>query len=112
MSAPEGERFEKVSFRSSSRPTTDVLREPPPSNRMWSRPTFHTTGYKPKDEDRLVIDLIGEIFVKDDRPQEPPHESGLQTPQPDQRMPTEQERRDEDTKVTRTTEVTEVVEEK
>lgn len=46
-----------------------------------------------------------------DSQQEPPHESGLQTPQPDQRMPTEQERRDEDTKVTRTTEVTEVVEE-
>ena len=48
-----------------------------------------------------------------DSQQEPPHESGLQTPQPDQRMPTEQERREEDTKVTRTTEVTEeVVEEK
>ena len=46
-----------------------------------------------------------------DSQQEPPHESGLQTPQPDQRMPTEQERRDEDTTVTRTTEVTEVVEE-
>jgi hypothetical protein len=43
--------------------------------------------------------------------QEPAHDSGLQTPQPDQPMPTEQERRDEDTTVTRTTEVTETVEE-
>ena len=47
--------------------------------------------------------------------QEPQHDSGLQTPQPDQRLPTEQERRDQEpnegTKVTRTTETTEVVEE-
>ena len=43
--------------------------------------------------------------------QEPSHDSGLQTPQPDQPMPTEQERRGEDTTITRTTETTEVVEE-
>lgn len=49
--------------------------------------------------------------MPDDRPQEQKNDSGLQTPQPDQPMPTEQERRDEDVKVTRTTEVTEVVEE-
>jgi hypothetical protein len=43
--------------------------------------------------------------------QEPSKDSGLQTPQPDQPMPKEQERRDEDVTVTRTTETTEVVEE-
>ena len=46
-----------------------------------------------------------------DSQQESSHDSGLQTPQPDQPMPTEQERRDEDTTVTRTTEVKETVEE-
>jgi len=46
--------------------------------------------------------------------QELQHDSGLQTPQPDQRLPTEQERRDQEpdegTKVARTTETTETTE--
>jgi hypothetical protein len=48
-----------------------------------------------------------------DSQQEPTHDSGLQTPQPDQRLPTEQERADqqETTKVTETTETTEVTKE-
>lgn len=48
-----------------------------------------------------------------DSQQEPQQDSGLQTPQPDQRIPTEEERTDqvdEPAKVT-TTETTEVVEE-
>ena len=48
-----------------------------------------------------------------DSQQEPQHDSGLQTPQPDQRMPTEAERagQQETTKVTETTETTEVTKE-
>jgi len=49
-----------------------------------------------------------------DSQQEPQHDSGLQTPQPDQRLPTEQERgadQQETTKVTETTETTEVTKE-
>ena len=50
-----------------------------------------------------------------DSQQESQHDSGLQTPQPDQRLPTEQERAgqstDEITKVTETTETTEVTKE-
>ena len=49
-----------------------------------------------------------------DSQQEAPHESGLQTPQPDQRLPTEEERREaqpnEKTEIKETTEVTETVE--
>jgi hypothetical protein len=57
-----------------------------------------------------------EIFMNEeakDSQQEPQHDSGLQTPQPDQPLPTEQERADqqETTKVTETTETTEVTKE-
>jgi hypothetical protein len=80
------------------------------------RPSSSTcaTARKPKDRDRLAsYSYKGVMTLHDekDSQQEPRHDSGLQTPQPDQPMPTEQERRDEDTTVTRTTETTEVVEE-